>query len=168
MWDLETGRFSFRAPRSARLTPALQTGRLVLGRILSCPAAGPTPQSMLYPFWALVGDSIPEALSVCWPGQGIPEELRRVMPKMWASLGSTIPFSAPLHFKYSTQDTSTEMLCTLCAWSHTFMLSDKCQVYNLSSVYTHMYTSIMSPLTPLLSHSQFTEYLLYTLHKYSQ
>lgn len=92
MWGLETGSFSFRSPRSARLTPALQTGRLVLGLILSCPAAGP-PQAMLYPFWALVGDGVQEALSVCWPELGIPEELRRAMSKMWASPDPAIPFS---------------------------------------------------------------------------
>lgn len=57
--------------------------------------------------------------------------------KIWASLSPAIPFSVPLHSKYCIQDTATEMPCTLCGWFHTFTLSDKCHVHNLSSIYTH-------------------------------
>lgn len=117
------------------------------------------PQSRLYPFWALVGDSIEEALSVCCPRGR--ELQRRVMLKIWASLSPAIPFNVPLHSKDCTPDTSTELPCTICARAHTFT-SDKRHVLKLSSVYTRS-----SPVTPLLSHSQCTESLLYTLPKYS-
>lgn len=32
---------------------------------------------------------------------------------------------------------ATEIPCMLCGWPHTFTLSDKCHVHNLSSIYTH-------------------------------
>lgn len=38
------------------------------------PSCWATPQAMLYPFWALVGDRVQEALSVYWLREGIPEE----------------------------------------------------------------------------------------------
>lgn len=141
MWGLETGRFSFRAPRSARLTPALQTGRLVLGSILFCPAAGPSPSNAL-PFlgscrrWSTGGF----VCVLAWGGNS-----RKICPRFGPPRAQLIPFSVPLHPKYCTEDdTSTEMPGTLCARSHAFTLSDKHHVHNLRRTTVPINTSAVS------------------------
>lgn len=83
------------------------------------------PQAMLYPFWALVGDGVQEALSVCWLGEGIPEEYAQDLGLPGLSL-----YHSVYHYTPSTAQRTTH--------------PQKCRVHSVPGLtHSHYQTNTM-------------------------